>query len=103
MRSNYRRLTVGSSTSTTSRPKSFIFGPVTEWSRSWSRLTRQHRFDLGREQPGERRQQVNRWKLPTFSKCRSYLLEGYALVYPGLVTGLSLRYRCFWKSGLWER
>ena len=63
----------------------------------------QHRFDSGKGQPGERRRQVNRWKLPIFSKSRNCPLEGYALCYPGLAIGLSWQCRSFLSSGLWER
>ena len=75
--------------------KSFTFGPATAWRRNWSRPIRQHRFDLDREQPGERRRPPNQCKLPISSKNRNCRTEGYALCYPGSATGLSWPCRCF--------
>ena len=67
-----------SSTNMMSRRKSFIFGPVTKWKRSWSTPIRQPRSVSDKGLPVEQPKQECPTKLPTSAKSTNSLPEGCA-------------------------
>src|SRR5262249_50253964 len=69
-------LTVALSTSTMSRRKSFIFGPVTAWKRNSSRFTRQPRSVSDKGLPAEQPKQKYPHRSPISVKNRSPPQEG---------------------------
>src|SRR5215475_7866414 len=94
-------LTVALSTSTMSRRKSFIFGPVTAWKRNSSRLTRQPRSVSDKGLPAEQPKQKYPHRSPISVKNRSSPQEGFARFYLALATDRFLLCRSFWIRKSW--
>ena len=102
MRFSSPELIAASSTSTTSRRKSFTFAPAIKWKKSWSKRIRQPRSVSDKGLRAEQRKPGCPTKLPTSARSTNSLPEGCAPFYLGSVINRFWPCRSFSIRKSWE-